>query len=327
MRCFLSALLMVLSVSLLSAQTKNEEYERQRIAQNKIKHSTQWSYRYTQGKLNAKGSKTAETKYDANGNPIEIVNYRSSGEISSRLLYKYNKNNQRTEYVMYQKKMGEANLSVTYKQTINYNSKGIKTFEVVFDGAAGYRITYDYLPNDELKQIVKYGATNSVDERWVYSYEGNNQQINIFRPDKTLDAVVNKKFGAKGELIEEQELNAKGKEIKRVVSIYDAKGREVQKEEYAMEKLVKKFQYVYNNDGLLVEVIQNNPDGTSFTQSKYNYDIEGNLLEEQWSEGNQDEFSHKQSTYDKGNNLLETDQYFAPYKYRVLYKYTYEYFK
>lgn len=321
-----SSLLLLFTAFSISAQVKDDDMERKRIAESKIKVSTQWAYRYTQGKLNSEGSKTAETKYDNQGNPIEIVNYRSSGEISSKVLYKYDKNNQRTEYVMYQKKMGDSKLSITYKQTIQYNKDGVKISELIYDGAMGYRITYDYSSEGKLKQILKFDGNNKVSERWVYSYDGNNQQVNVFVPDQTLDAVINKKFSQKGELIEEQQLNASGKEVKKVINKYNSQGLEVKKEEYAMEKLIKSFEYVYDSNNLLVEVVQNNPDGTSFTQSRYSYDTAGNILEERWSEGNQDEFSHKQSSYDRKNILLETDQYFAPYKYRVLYKYTYEYF-
>ena len=310
----------------ISAQTKNEEQERLRIAESNIKSVTQWTHRYTKGEPNKNGYKTTETQYDKNGNPVEIVNYRSNGEISSRLLYKYNNDNLRTEYIMYQK-INKPELEVSYKQSIHYNSKGLKNVEVIFDGATGYRVTYDYFPNDKIKEIVKYGVGNKVDERWAYSYDGNNQQIEIYSPDKVLNAIVNKKFDSNANLIEEQRLAADGKELKKVTYRYDAKGREVESSEFFSGKFTKKMEYVYNSTDLLVEVIQLSPDGTKFTQAKYNYDAKGNLLEERWSEGQQDEYSHKQSTYDREGKLVETDQYFAPYRYRVLYKYSYEYYK
>lgn len=326
MRVSFSIVLIALSLLTLTAQTKDDEKERKRVSESNIKAVTQWAHRYTEGEPNPKGNKTTETYYDKSGNPIEIINYRSNGDISSRLLYKYNSDNLRTEYIMYQK-LNKPEHEVSYKQSIHYNTKGVKTVEVIFDGATGYRVTYDYLPNDNLKEIVKYGVGNMVDERWVYSYDGNNQQISIYIPDKTLNAVVNKKFNSDGNLLEEQRIDAQGKELKKVISKYDPKGREVEMSEYFSGKLMKKLQYVYSNVDLLVEVIQHNPDGSKFTQSKYSYDSKGNLLEEQWSDGQQDEFSHKQSTYSREGRLVETDQYFAPYRYRVLYKYSYEYYK
>ncbi len=326
MRVSFSIVLILLLSQTLSAQTKNEEKERVRIAESNVKAVTQWTHRYTQGEPNPKGYKTTETSYDKSGNPIEIINYRSNGEISSRLIYKYNNDNLRTEYIMYQK-LYKPDYEVSYKQSVHYNNKGIKTVEVIFDGATGYRVTYDYFPNDNLKEIVKYGIGNKVDERWVYTYDGNNQQINIYIPDKTLSAIVYKKLDSNGNLLEEKRVGADGKELKKTISKYDLKGREIEASEYFSGKLLKRLQYVYNNADMLVEVIQHNPDGTKFTQSKYSYDLKENLLEEQWSEGQKDEFSHKQSTYDKEGKLVETDQYFAPYRYRVLYKYSYEYYK
>jgi YD repeat-containing protein len=87
------------------------------------------------------------------------------------------------------------------------------------------------------------------------------------------------------------------------------------------------LKYQFNDFDLVTEVNQDNSDGTKFTQSKYSYDSKGSLIEERWSESKTEEFSVKQLNYDKDGNVIETDSYFAPYRYRVLYKYTYEYYK
>jgi hypothetical protein len=325
MRTFFFSLLYLLVSISISAQPKNEEQERQRIISSNVKSVTQWTHRFSAGKPNATGYKTTETFYDKKGNPIEIVNYRSSGEISSRLLYKYNDQNLRTEYLMYQKIDDSPNLKVSYKQSFNYNAKGLKTIEVVFDGVSGYRIAYEYYPDDQVKEIIKYGSGNRVDERWVYTYEGDNQKINIFSPDKNLTTVVKKKFDSKGNLLEDARFDTRGNEQKRVAYQYDSNSRMIEMVEFYSGRQTKKLQYLYNDLGLVTDILQHNIDGTKFTQSKYIYDTKGNLIEERWSEGDADEFSHKQSRFDKEGNLLEIDQYFAPYRYRVLYKYSYSY--
>ncbi len=309
----------------LFAQTKDEESERLRIAESKIKTITQWTHRFSQGKVNPTGHKTSETHYDRKGNPVEIVNYRSNGEISTRLLYKYNDQNLKTEYMMYQKKE-RPELEVTYKQTFHYNPKGLKTHEIVFDGVTGYRITYEYFPNDQLKEIKKFGAGNVIDEKWVYSYSDNTQEIKIFIPDNNLSAVVTKIFDAQNNLISETRTDSKGKELKRTTYLYNSKGRVIEVAEYYSGNLTKKVHNKFNNQDFLVEVIHETPDGKKFTQATYNYDNKGNVIEEKWSEDNSSEFSHKQSQYDKDGILLETDSYFAPYRYRVLYKYTFNYY-
>ena len=321
---FMFFLLFALSLTLFS-QPRDEEKERQRHAESNIKTITQWTHRFSQGKPNPTGYKTTETHYDKKGNPIEIINYRSNGEISSRLLYKYNDQNLRTEYLMYQR--DGKDFKLTFKQTFHYNSKGLKTHEVVFDGVTGYRITYEYMPNDQLKEIVKYGSNNSVEERWLYSYKNNIQEISIFKPDKVLNSIARKIFDPKGNLIEDIRLDSKGNEQKKVIYTFDSKNRNTEMAEYYSGKLSKKLQYNLNDSDLVTEIAQENSDGTKFTQSIYIYDSNGSLVEERWSENKTEEFSLKQSSYDKDGNIIETDSYFAPYRYRVLYKYTYEYHK
>lgn len=325
MKSGFSLLLLLVFASNLLAQPNDEEQERLRIAESNIKTIIQWTHRFSQGKPNPTGYKTTETLYDKNGNPIEIVNYRSNGDISSRLLYKYNDKNLRTEYLMYQK--DGKDFKLTFKQTFHYNSKGLKTHEVVFDGVSGYRITYEYLANDELKEIVKYGSSNNVEERWVYSYKNNIQEISIFKPDKVLNSIVRKTYDSKGNLIEDLRLDSKGNEQKKVTYTFDSKNRVTEMAEYFSGKLSKKLQYKLNDRNLVNEIAQENSDGTRFTQSIYSYDSNGSLIEERWSENKSEEFSLKQSSYNNEGNVVETDSYFAPYRYRVLYKYTYEYYK
>jgi YD repeat-containing protein len=324
MRTFLSVTLFLSIAFLTFGQTKDEDRDRQRIADNKIKSITQWTHRFSGDKPSPTGHKTSVTQYDKNGNAIEIVNYRPNGEISSRLLYKYNNQNLRTEYVQYQK-LNKPTIEVSYKQTFHYNSKGLKTHESVFDGATGYRITYEYYPDDKLKEIVKYGAGNKVDERWIYSYKDNVQETSIFKPDKVLSSRMRKEYDGDGNLLLDIRLDDKGNELKRIVYSYDSKGRMTEAADYYSGNFTQKLEYLYNSQGMVIEVIQNKADGTRFTQSKYQYDSTGNLVEERWSEGQAQDFSHKQSRFDSAGSVLETDSYFAPYRYRVLYKYTYEY--
>ena len=316
--------ILAITPSIIFGQVRDDEKERQRIVDSNIKAVVQWTHRFTQGKPNPTGYKTSETFYDKKGNPIEVINYRSNGEVSSRLLYKYNDQNLRTEYVLYQKD-DKNQLQVSYKQTFHYNSKGLKTHEIVFDGVAGFRIVNNYFPNDQLKEIIKYGVGNKIDEKWEYSYSNNAHEIKIYIPENNLSSVVQKKFDAKGNLLEEVKLDGKGKELKKSTFVYDSKFRMVEMAEYFSGVLSKKMHYKYNNLDLVEEVMQEGADGKKFTQANYSYDTKGNLLEEKWSEDNSSEYSRKQSRYDKGGNLVEVDSYFAPYKYRVFYKYTYEY--
>ncbi|HOP04925.1 MAG TPA: hypothetical protein PL017_10900 [Tenuifilaceae bacterium] len=319
--------LLLLSFGVRAQLTKDEDQERTRIAESKIKKSIQWTHRYTNNKPNPDGYKTSETQYDKFGNPVEIINYRSNGDISSKLVYRYDSNNQKLEYLMFQKEKDAKDLKLTYKQTFHYNQQGKKTHEVVFDGVAGYRITYSYYADGNSKEIVKYNSTNAVAEKWVYTYNGSNQELKVYTGDDILSYTVQKKFDASGNVIDEARISSNGKEQKRTTYNYNAESRISQMTEFYSGNLIKKLFYKYNNIGVVTEIRQQNPDGKEFVQSTYKHDSNGNLLEERWSEDSSaSELSHKQSKYDKDGNLLEMDSYYAPYKYRVLYKYTYEFY-
>lgn len=328
MRNFLLLLfLLQLSSGVFAQLTNDEEIERKRIAESKIKKSIQWTHRYNNNKPTPEGYKTSETQYDKAGNPVEIINYRANGDISSKLIYRYNSSNQKIEYLMYQKEKDAKNLKLTYKQTFHYNQQGMKTHEVVFDGIAGYRITYSYYPDGNSKEIVKYNPANAVAEKWVYTYNGSNQELKVYTGDGILSYIVRKKIDGKGNVLEETRFGSNEKEQKRVAYVYDAKSRVTEMAEYFSGNLSKKLFYKYNDLGVVSEIRQQNPDGKEFVQSAYKHDANGNLLEERWSEdSNTSELSHKQSKYDSRGNIVEMDSYYAPYKYRVLYKYTYEFY-
>jgi len=323
----LLAVLFTFSLVANAQYSKDDDRERQRIAESKIKTSIQWTHRYAQGKPASEGYKTTETHFDKAGNAVEVLNYRSTGDISSKLLYKYNDKNQRVEYLMYQKEKDAKELKLTYKQAFHYNEKGLKVTEVVFDGIAGYKITYSYLPNGSLKEIIKYNSSNAAAEKWEYTYSGLSHEINVLGPANQTISTVKKKMDAKGNVLEDTKFGANGKEQKRIVNVYDDKSRVVEMAEYFSGNLTKKLFYKYNNLDVVVEIVQQNPDGSKFTQASYKHDTSGNLLEERWSEDESPELSSKQVKYDKDGNLIEVDSYYAPYKYRVLYKYSYEFFK
>lgn len=319
--------LLLLSAPLFSQVPRNtsEEEERARVARNKIKQTTQWIHKYKQGKPDPKGYKATETKYDKNGNPIEVINYRSNGEVSSRLLYKYDKNNNRTEYLKIEK-MNKPQPEVTFKQVFNYDAQGKKVLEVGFDGTAAYKIDYTYHTDGKPKDIIKYNASRQIVEKWDYSYEANKQIIKIYKPENKLDHTVEKVYNKANQLVEETKFATDGKELRKVLFAYNKDGKVQEEAEYYSTKFSKKLIYSYNTKNLLEKVEQEQQEGDKIVYSTFVYDNNENLLEESWFDGDPSDYSKKESDYDKKGNVTEVESYYAPYKYRSLYKYTYEYF-
>jgi len=318
-------LLILSASSAIYPQGKNIENERIRISKNKIKKSVQWIYKYTNGKVNEKGYKSSETKYDEKGNIIEIINYKANGKISSKLLYKYDKNNNRTEYLKYGKTDKEE-LGLTYKQVFSYDEVGNKKVEVGFDGISGYRILYNYLPEYRPKDITKYNSDNSIAEKWEYSYNERTQTLKVYKQGSNFDYSLEKKSDGKDNVVEEIRRDPRGKELNRTSSFYDPYNNITSSAEYYSGSLSKKLTYRYENLSQLIEITQVNPDGTSFLNRSYKYDANGNLIEERWFDGIPDDYSSKTYKYDSKGNVVEVDSYYSDYKYKSLYKFTYEFY-
>jgi len=320
----LISILLLISTSSFS-QVKDEDAERNRIKQNKIQKSTQWTYKYTKGKPTQKGYITTETKFDKSGNQIEVLNYKSTGQISSKLFYKYDDNNYKTEFSQYQK-INKPELEVAFKQSFTYDKNGNKQLEDGFDGATTYKIQYTYNTANKLKDVIKHNSQGFVSEKWEYTYSGDLITISIFKQLNKLDRKIIRKVDATGNIIEETNTNATGKELQKTISDFDPNGRIIELKEFYSGNHIKTLNYKYNSQNQIVEVSQINPDGKKFLNHSYKYDTKGSLIEERWFDGVPDDYSSKIYKYDNKSNVVEIECYYSDYKYKVLYKFNYEFY-
>lgn len=327
--CKMKHIILTLSFLLVNiivySQGLSEDKERIRLANSKVSKSTQWTHKYSQGKINPKGYLTTESKYDERGNVVEVLNYKANGQISSKLQYKYDKNNNKTEYLKFEKK-DKPEIELTYKQSFIYDDKGNKKIENGFDGISAYKIIYSYLPDGKVKDIIKYASDNSIIEKWESSYDNSTQTINVLKLGKSLDYILIRKTDSKGNILEETRKDSKGNEVKRVTSEFDANSNITSSAEYYSGKLSKRFKYKYNRQNQPLEIIQINANGSETLNRAYKYDDKGILLEEKWFDGIPNEFSSKNFKYNDKSNPAEVESYYSDYKYKVLYKYTYEYY-
>jgi len=322
MKKFLVLVALIAWTGVCIGQTLNEQRERERIADNKIKVITVWNHKYADGKPSAKGYRSSETIYDERGLPVSVVNYKSTGEISSKQSYSYDKEGNKTNYVNIDGKDGKTK----FLQTISYDANKNKINENGYNGAEPYRVVYKYVKGKQ-SEIIRYKGVNTIDERWVYAYQGNRIIITVFKPEKTVSYTMEKVVDAKGNVVEDIRKENSGAISKRYVMKYNSKDLEIQKDVYLGGTFVYKQFFAYDHEGNLVQTDQTDANGEKFVYSKYKYDTKGNILEEQWNEGDSNEFSKKESKYNPKGILVEVDTYYAPYNYKVLYKYSYEFFK
>jgi|AntAceMinimDraft_16_1070373.scaffolds.fasta_scaffold92479_1 hypothetical protein len=117
---FLITLLLITGFN-INAQSKAK------IKSQKIKLVTVWESRYKTS--NAKEHKESVSKFDQNGNLVDVITYDNTGKFKEHISYKYNKNNKKTNETYYDTK---GNVIKIIKYT--YNEKNLKTEKKVYDG-------------------------------------------------------------------------------------------------------------------------------------------------------------------------------------------------
>ncbi|BDX38340.1 hypothetical protein CYCD_16950 [Tenuifilaceae bacterium CYCD] len=307
------------------AQTRSDLISREKIAKNKIASVSQWTHKFVKDKIDPKGTVTVVTNYDKGGNPIEVINYKPDGRVSSRHVYKYDDQNRKIEYSQYQFLKSGKDMDLSFKQTFSYDSKGNKKSELGFDGKTTYRIVYSYFDDGKQKEIVKYNASNTVEERWVFENKGNTTNVTIYKPEGKVDKKIVRKYDNRSNLLDETNYSGADKELGRTTFEFGSDGLMKAKCEYYGGSLRASYSYVYDDNGQLIEVYQTNPNGDKMLYSAYKYDGKGNMLEEKWFDGQPGEYSKRNFKLDNRGNVNEVEAYYSDYNYKVVYRYTYKY--
>jgi len=111
----------------------DEAKTREKNQQNKIYRTTQWSYKYENGKPSTNGNISVITVYNKQGYPIEVSNY-NSGKLSTIQKYAYDIKGNKSEYTNFDVDKDQKTYSVAFK----YNDAGLLVREDGFDGLSPY---------------------------------------------------------------------------------------------------------------------------------------------------------------------------------------------
>jgi hypothetical protein len=302
------------------AQVNFDEKDRDRIAKNKVKIQNQWSYDYVNGKPSTKGYISAQNTFDANGNVIQIINYKSDGSITSVVLYSYNKKGNRASYTRYKGNKTQ----LTYSQKYIYDDKEKKIAESGFDGMSNFLNTFIYDNFGNLIEI-KYTADKQVTEKRLFKYIGNKTETNVVSPANIILAKEITTYDNKKNILEEAKY-VKTNIAQKYNYTYDQQNKKIEETKLNFGNLAYRKKYVYDANGNVLKISEENADGKSFVAFEYKYDAKNNVIEERWTKDAASEYSKKSHKYDSNGLLIESDCYFASYKFAVLYKYTYQYF-
>jgi len=303
------------------SQSVFEKYEKKNIQNNRVRSKTQFVHEYSNGKFSASGYMSFVTKYDKSGNILEEISYRASGQISYKRNYEYDSKGNLIEYQNFD---GSRN-KITYKKLIKYNETGGKMIEAGFDGVDRFNNKYGYDENGRIKEIKYYISNNLIEKRKII-YDGRKQKIIVYKPNNTITEVQEKKYDFNGNLIEDILYSSLGKENRRISYKYDNKGNLIEESKFYSGNLSITTKNIYGSNNSLLEVINLEPDGNSYSANKYSYDSTGKLLEESWFDKMTKKYSNKKYKYDSRGNFKEVYCYYAPYNFNEYLKFTYDFY-
>jgi len=298
-----------------------EALEEQTIIREDIKSQVQWNYKFEDGEPAEEGYKNSFKEFDRNGNVTKEEYYRR-GDINQELSYKYDHNQNKTEYVNYSAKEDE----IRFKQTIDYNNRNKKVREKRYNGSEHHVIDYQYNSQDKLSRIIKKDLDENLIQKRVFSYEGNVAKIQVLNAKgKLLSRIVNK-YDDRDNLIQYTEYDPEGNRMKRISYEFNQDNQKTDEIKYQKGNFIYHKTYKYNNKNNLVEIHKEQPKGEVHTSKIFEYGSDGKLSKELWYDSMADKYSHKKYFYNEKGIVEKAEVYYALYDYKVLYRYKYSFY-
>jgi hypothetical protein len=304
------------------AQPTIDKKIKDNIARNKIKSQVSWDYKYVGDKPEKTGIKTSITTYTPVGDVLQVTTYNAKGQILHIEKYKYDNLGNKTEYTRYS---GGAETNAAYQKLSEYDAKGNLIEESGYDGVENFKDTYVYNSKGDLAEI-RYLKDNVLKEKRVFIKNGNATTVSIFNPSGGLSSKLVLRYDDKGNLKEETVFGVNENPLEKKTYNYDEKKNLKEEAKYKLDKITLKTTYNYNSGGDLLEITEETPGSAKYVKKGFKYDASGNLIEIKWRRKGTEEFNTITYAYDaKGICATMVTNYPAT-SYKVLTKYTYEFF-
>jgi hypothetical protein len=300
------------------AQSPEDIKSKEIIARNKVKNQVSWDYKYSGEKLSKTGIKSSVTTYSLAGEVIQVNALNTKGLVLHTEKYSYDSRGNKTEYT---RKSGEN----SYQKKYVYNDKNQLTEEGGFDGMENFRNLYTYNTQGEMTEI-RYMKSTVLQEKRVFEKSGAVTNVSVFNVGGTLTSKLLLKYDTKGNLIEESVYGVNQNALEKKTYNYDDKKNLKEEAKYKLDQITLKTSYNYNPAGDLVEIAEEAPNAAKFVKKSLSYDVRGNLVEIKWRRKGAEEFNRITYQYDDDGLCTTADTYYPATKYKVLTKYTYEYY-
>ncbi|HKL38381.1 MAG TPA: hypothetical protein VJ876_05750 [Bacteroidales bacterium] len=317
MRTIFVLLLFFFSLPMTFSQLP-EALEKNTIIEQDIESQEQWNYKFVDGKPSDKGYKNSYREYDLNGNTTKEEYYRR-GDINQELSYKYDRNQNKTEYVNYSAEEDE----IRFKQTIEYDQEGRKIKENRYNGSEHHIIDYTYDDGERLSSIVKTDLDGNLIQKRIFSYDGNVANIRVLNGEGNMISRIVNKYDDRENLIEHIEYTPEGEQVKKISYSFNDKDLKTDEVKHQKGNFIYHKQYKYNDADYLVEIHKEQPREEENISKKFHYAPDGKLSKEEWYDSMADKYSHRKYYYNKKGIVEKAEVYYALYDYKVLYRYRY----
>jgi hypothetical protein len=293
---------------------KNKEI----LALNKVKNQVSWDYKYIGDKPDKNGVKTSVTTYSVLGDILLVNALNPNGAVIHAEKYSYDSRGNKTEYT---RQSGDN----SYQKKYIYNDKNLLTEESGFDGVENFKNLYAYNSKGEMTEI-KYMKNTILQEKRVFVKDGVTTTVSVFNRSGTLSSKLVLIYDSRGNLVEESIYGANQNPLEKKTYNYDEKKKLKEEAKYKLNKITVRTTYNYSPLGALVEIAEEAPNVAKYVKKSLKYDAKGNLLIITWRRNGSEDFNSITYQYDERGLCTMADTFYPATKYRVLTKYSYDYY-
>ena len=242
-------------------------------------------------------------KYDSNNNLTEYVIYDTDGVINALSTYKYDSNGNRIEWTRLDGN-GNSYVYITNK----YNSNNDKLEQTGFneDGSIRYHYMWTYDSNFNLLELVWY-SNGEFRQKITYSYDSNNNRVEeayYLTSEDVIDYRLINSFNSDKLKIETIRSESNGIEYLYSTYKYHSNNSIQERNVYYSDGDIL-YTYTYHSNGVVEGYVSYHSDGTIEFDVKRNSNGHDISYFYRNSSGEISSDYFRSNTYDSNNNLLE----------------------
>lgn len=229
----------------------------------------------------------------------------------------------KTNYVISQK-FGDYFRTPDVNFTYNFDDKGKQTevVEVSANGTLLGKVVSTYDDKDKLISTVSFDGANITEWRVAYTYNENGEVVDVseFNKNEVLKTRTITKYSEDKTKVDESSYDDKGQLRWKNIYKYDAAtGRKLELNQYfASGVLDEKQTYIYNDDGILVEIDTSDVKGEITKKTLYRFDETGKNTETTIYNFVTGEEEREFYRYDEDGNLSRVTTYAVASKFDTI---------